>query len=136
MRTLVHVSAFVLIALTLISVEDMFVPNQANAGCCMCYSRCNANCTCPGSSIDCPTCYGPDNIIINAWREVGAAVVVNSDSIDRLIRLAGNRQCLQNNSRLQLLEVLAVVTFDPVFVDNNRIQGNVIAQQMTTGNER
>jgi hypothetical protein len=139
MRTFVHVPAFVLAVLTLISWEGLFATNQANAqtlSCCMCYSRCNAQCICPGTSLACPTCFGPGNIIINASREIVPAMVINSDSIDRLIRLAGGRQCPQNNSRLKLFDTQEMLKFDAAFLNNNRIEDKVVALQMTTGNEK
>lgn len=134
MRTLFLVYALLLFAI--VGGETLIIADQALADCCMCGQRCKTGCDCPGSTQSCPKCLWPENFIIGDSGELVNEIAVNSDSIDRVMRHAGSRQCPQNNSRLKLIETQDLLKFDAAFLNDKRIQDNVVAFEMTTGNEK
>lgn len=112
------------------------IANEAVAACCMCGS-CprGATCTCPGKSAQCPFCTAPDNSILTAVRETLSPIVADAVNTDRLIRLAGDRQCPQNNLRLKLLETENIPKVEPQLFRNNTTQ-DVVAFQSNAGNDK
>jgi hypothetical protein len=102
----------------------LLTANSAYARCCMC-GACGGGCTCPGT-YPCGWCAMPvpEQLQISgafsertpnetvADEQLVSPLVIDSRSIDRLIRSAGIGQCGRINSRIALMEGFKAITID------------------------
>jgi hypothetical protein len=124
---------------------DLVIVAPAYADCCMCGS-CGRGCSCPGVG-GCPWCAAPasEQFQVKAAfsnpttdrtsaGETVPSITINSQSIDRLIRLAGRRECGQNRLRLGITDggnslVVNQFSLEPYAMPENAVAVRIAHQQ-------
>jgi hypothetical protein len=127
--------------LLLANVAGWLINTPAHARCCACNMACGGGCGfCPGVG-GCPYCAAPDVSVTSeanpavsgetdaTGADVGSvpSLILTSPNMDRLIRLAGARQCDRINHRLKFLESdESVLRFDQGFSQTLAAMNNLV----------
>jgi hypothetical protein len=123
------------------NIGTWLIAIPAYAGCCRCNMPCGGGCYCPGTG-GCAYCAIPESAespslkaavydemkTFDADRgSVVPAISITPESIDRMIRLAGTRQCDRKNFRLNLTDGQK-----PLSLDERYLKAYAIGQEDST----